>query len=97
MMQNHSLDNLFKTLQLIALQDDLQIILTTLLVVLEQQNLNLALAEALHSAGVDLSFVDNPDVIQFFQYLRSSFKLLNERELEKATIQADYRKIIVVN
>ncbi len=50
----------------------------------EQQTLNLSLAEALHSAGVPLSFVDNPLVIRFFQYLRPSFKLSNRRELEEA-------------
>src|SRR6266498_4149525 len=49
----------------------------------EQQTINLSLAEALHSAEVPFSFVDNPLVIQFFQYLRPSFKLRNKRELEE--------------
>src|SRR5271154_6413053 len=47
----------------------------------EQENLEFQLAQALFSAGVPFAFVENPLIIQFFQYLHPSFKLPNRRKL----------------
>src|SRR6266540_6235188 len=43
----------------------------------KQETLEFLLAQALFSAGVPFAFVENPLVIQFFNYLRPSFKLPN--------------------
>src|SRR6266498_5459943 len=47
----------------------------------EQETLEFLLAQVLFSAGVLFAFVENPLVIQFFNYLRSSFKLPNRKKI----------------
>src|SRR6266540_2389980 len=47
----------------------------------EQKTLEFLLAQTLFSAGVPFAFVENPLVIQFFNYLRPSFKLPNRKKL----------------
>ncbi|CAG8768455.1 14154_t:CDS:2, partial [Funneliformis caledonium] len=46
--------------------------------------------QALYSAGVLFTFVDNPFVIQFFKYLRSSFKLSNRKKIANELLNEVY-------
>ncbi|CAB4460063.1 unnamed protein product [Rhizophagus irregularis] len=59
----------------------------------EQENLEFQLAQALYSAGVPFSFVDNPLVIQFFQCLRPSFKLPNRKGLADELLDDVYDEV----
>ncbi|CAB4484275.1 unnamed protein product [Rhizophagus irregularis] len=59
----------------------------------EQENLEFQLAQALYSAGVPFSFVDNPLVIQFFQCLRPSFKLPNRKRLADELLDDVYDEV----
>ena len=47
----------------------------------EQQTLEFLLAQALFSARVPFTFVENPFIIQFFYHLRPSFRLPNRKNL----------------
>jgi hypothetical protein len=59
----------------------------------EQENLEFQLAQALFSAGVPFTFVDNPLVIQFFKYLRPSFKLPNRKKLANELLNDVYDEV----
>jgi len=59
----------------------------------EQEDLEFRLALALFSAGVPFAFVDNPHVIQFFQYLRPSFKLPNRKKLSNDLLDDVYDEV----
>ncbi|CAG8760189.1 5757_t:CDS:2, partial [Funneliformis caledonium] len=48
---------------------------------------------ALYSAGVPFTFVDNSFVIQFFKYLRSSFKLLNRKKIANELLNEVYEDV----
>ncbi|CAG8752761.1 767_t:CDS:1, partial [Funneliformis caledonium] len=56
----------------------------------EQGSLEFLLAQALYSAEVPFTFVDNPFVIQFFKYLRSSFKLPNRKKIANELLDEVY-------
>ncbi|CAB4482374.1 unnamed protein product [Rhizophagus irregularis] len=49
----------------------------------EQKSLENLLTEALSSAKIPFSFVDNPLIIQFFKRLQPSFKLPNREKIEE--------------
>ncbi|GBC07859.1 hypothetical protein RclHR1_07730012 [Rhizophagus clarus] len=59
----------------------------------EQEVLEFQLAQALYSAGVSFSFVDNPLVIQFFQHLRPAFKLPNRKKLADDLLDDVYDEV----
>jgi hypothetical protein len=59
----------------------------------EQESLEFQLAQALYSAGVPFSFVDNPLVIQFFQCLRPFFKLPNRKKLADELLDDVYDEV----
>ena len=59
----------------------------------EQETLEFLLAQALFSAGVPFVFVENPLVIQFFNYLRSSFKLLNRKKIANELLDEVYEEV----
>ncbi|GBC05804.1 hypothetical protein RclHR1_06430005 [Rhizophagus clarus] len=59
----------------------------------EQEDLEFQLAQALYSAGVPFSFVDNPLVIQFFQHLRPAFKLPNRKKLADDLLDDVYDEV----
>jgi Protein of unknown function (DUF 659)/hAT family C-terminal dimerisation region len=61
----------------------------------EQETLEFLLAQALFSAGVPFSFVENPYVIQFFNYLRPSFKLPNRRKIADELLNEVYEEVKV--
>src|SRR6266542_1038955 len=46
----------------------------------EQETFEFLLAQALFSAGVLFAFIENPLVIQFFNYFRPSFKIPNRKK-----------------
>jgi len=59
----------------------------------EQESLEFLLAQALYSAGVPFTFVENPFVIQFFKYLRPSFKLPNRRKIANELLDEVYEDV----
>ncbi|CAG8465618.1 3017_t:CDS:1, partial [Funneliformis caledonium] len=59
----------------------------------EQESLEFLLAQALYSAGVPFTFVDNPFVIQFFKYLRPSFKLPNRKKIANELLDEVYEDV----
>ena len=59
----------------------------------EQETLEFLLAQALFSAGVPFAFVENPLVIQFFNYLRPSFKLPNRKKIANELLDEVYEEV----
>ena len=59
----------------------------------EQEDLEFQLVQALYSAGVPFSFVNNPLVIQFFQHLRPAFKLPNRKKLADDLLDDVYDEV----
>ena len=59
----------------------------------EQETLEFLLAQALFSAGVPFAFVENPLVIQFFNYLRPSFKLPNRKKIANKLLDKVYEEV----
>jgi hypothetical protein len=59
----------------------------------EQETLEFLLAQALFSTGVPFAFIENPYVIQFFNYLRPSFKLPNRRKIADELLDEVYEEV----
>ena len=59
----------------------------------EQETLEFLLAQALFSTGVLFAFIENPYVIQFFNYLRPSFKLSNRRKIADKLLDEVYEEV----
>ena len=59
----------------------------------EQQTLEFLLAQALFSAGVPFTFVENPFIIQFFHHLRPSFRLPNRKKLANELLDEVYEEV----
>src|SRR6266498_2935496 len=59
----------------------------------EQETLEFLLAQALFSAKVPFAFVENPLVIQFFNYLRPSFKLPNRKKIANELLDEVYEEV----
>jgi hypothetical protein len=59
----------------------------------EQETLEFLLAQALFSTEVPFAFIENPYVIQFFNYLRPSFKLPNRRKIADELLDEVYEKV----
>ena len=61
----------------------------------EQETLEFLLVQALFSAEVLFSFVENPYVIQFFNYFWPSFKLSNRRKIADELLDKVYEEVKV--
>src|SRR6266542_5838155 len=59
----------------------------------EQETLEFLLAQTLFSAEVSFVFVENPFVIQFFNYLRPSFKLPNRKKIANKLLDEVYEEV----
>ena len=59
----------------------------------EQETLEFLLTQALFSTGIPFAFVKNPLVIQFFNYLRSSFKLSNRKKIANKLLDKVYKEV----
>src|SRR6266508_3479222 len=59
----------------------------------EQETLKFLLAQTLFSAGVPFAFIENPLVIQFFNYLRSFFKLPNRKKIANKLLDEVYEEV----
>ena len=59
----------------------------------EQETLEFLLAQALFSAEVPFAFVENPLIIQFFNYLRPSFKLPNRKKIANELLDEVYEEV----
>jgi hypothetical protein len=59
----------------------------------EQESLEFLLAHVLYSVGMLFTFVENPFVIQFFNYLRPSFKLPNRRKIANELLDEVYEDV----
>src|SRR6266542_3926771 len=59
----------------------------------EQETLEFLLAQVLFSARVPFAFVENPLVIQFFNYFRLSFKLLNRKKIANELLDEVYEEV----
>ncbi len=59
----------------------------------EQETLEFLLAQALFSAGVLFAFVENPLVIQFFNYLKPSFKFSNRKKIANELLDKVYEEV----
>ena len=59
----------------------------------EQETLEIMLAQALFASGVPFSFLENEYVKQFFQHLRSAFKLPSRKKLSNELLDEVYEEI----
>ncbi len=59
----------------------------------EQETLEFLLAQVLFSARVPFAFVENPLVIQFFNYFRPSFKLPNRKKIANKLLDEVYEEV----
>ncbi len=59
----------------------------------EQETLEFLLTQTLFSAEIPFAFVENPLVIQFFNYFRSSFKLPNRKKIANKLLDKVYEKV----
>ena len=59
----------------------------------EQETLKFLLAQALFSAEILFAFVENPLIIQFFNYFKSFFKLLNRKKIANKLLDEVYKEV----
>ncbi len=59
----------------------------------EQETLKFLLAQALFSAEIPFAFIENLLVIQFFNYLRLSFKFPNRKKIVNELLDEVYEKV----
>ncbi|CAG8636560.1 27093_t:CDS:2 [Gigaspora margarita] len=59
----------------------------------EQEDLEFALAQVLFATGVSFSFLENLYVIEFFQKIRSVFKLSSRSKLANKLLDKVYKKV----
>src|SRR6266498_4296505 len=59
----------------------------------KQETLEFLLVQALFSAGIPFAFIENPLIIQFFNYLRPSFKLPNRKKIVNKLLDEVYEEV----